>query len=1167
MSADRAVPQPLTFNMSPTKPKLVALLFAALLLFAIAGAKSAGAAPAFQAAGAAVSGTGAVSPAWPAHQAGDIALLFVESAGGQAATLSVPAGFAPVAGSPQATGATTTGTRLTVFWARATSAAMAAPTVADPGDHVYARILTYRGAIATGDPWDATGGGVRDNTVTLTGLTTSVANTRIVQAVTRETDSTAASFSAQANPSLSGIAERSDGGTTSGDGGGFAVWDGVKATAGPTGDTTATVAAPSFNSFLTIALRPQGGSAPTYQAAGTAVSGTGVVNPPWPAHAVNDIALLFVESRGAQAATLSIPAGFAPVANSPQSTTAGGTGTRLTVFWARATSSGMATPRVADPGDHVYARIITYRGVATSGDPWDAAAGGVRDGTLTLGGITTSVADTLVVQAASRDNDSTAVAFSAQANPNLSAIAERSDGGTTSGNGGGFAVWDGVMATAGATGNTTATVAVASVNAYLSIALKKRPYPIVTAIARASPDPTSPATTVSWTVTFSDDVTGVDATDFLLTPGGGVAGASITGVTGGGTTWTVTASTGTGAGTLGLDLVDDDTIIDAGLVPLGGAGAGNGNLSGEVYTVLFTSSGFVFTSSSCTHNIALGAPGQCSLVNWSPQIAGQALAGVYITAVNTSGVPTRLHATQVRTRNLQFGLSCHDPAAHAGVQAVFAGATLPLCQSGGAAPASWSVAVTVTFPGGSPSSNVSYAFGYADVGRVELWVRNSAATAQVGTSGAFVVKPGGFALSSIRQTAPPNLANPAAADAAGAKFVKAGEAFSVTVTATTIDGATAVPNYGRETAPEGVLLAATLVAPSGGASPALLNASAFGAFASGVATGTTFSWGEVGIVTLTPSVGDGNYLGAGDTTGAVSGNVGRFYPDHFDLTPEASDSLIDRAGINTGATESCASPFSYLGEDFKTRFVLSARNAANAVTQNYTGGFAKLGLGTWGNFGFSAGGLPAGSTLGAGGTAPSGTWNNGTAQVTAHHKASRPATPVAPGTSVTVNALPVDGDGVTLPAAVQTHAGATALRYGRLRLSNVYGSAAPLSMPVEAQYWSNVSWVRNADDNCTPLAAANLLLTPAGWTVSAPGTLAGGAGNILLTPTGPGSAAVCADLGADNGVSCAATGANLPWLQSRWPGGSGYDNDPTATATFGIFSPEGRKGIYNRELY
>ena len=234
-----------------------AILIIAVLLIGLFFGKAM-AVPTFQAAGTAISAKGAVSPVWPTHAVNDIALLFVESTGGQQATLSTAAGFAAVTDSPQATGTTTNGTRITVFWARATSTTMAAPTVADPGDHVYARIITYRSVVGTGDPWDITGGGVKaaaSTSVTVTGVTTTVADTLIVQAVARDNDSAAAAFSAQANANLTGIVERSDAGTALGNGGGFGVWDGVKATAGATGNTTATVTN-SINAFLTIALMP-----------------------------------------------------------------------------------------------------------------------------------------------------------------------------------------------------------------------------------------------------------------------------------------------------------------------------------------------------------------------------------------------------------------------------------------------------------------------------------------------------------------------------------------------------------------------------------------------------------------------------------------------------------------------------------------------------------------------------------------------------------------------------------------------------------------------------------------------------------------------------------------------------------------------------------------------
>jgi len=95
------------------------------------------------------------------------------------------------------------------------------------------------------------------------------------------------------------------------------------------------------------------------------------------------------------------------------------------------------------------------------------------------------------------------------------------------------------------------------------------------------------------------------------------------------------------------------------------------------------------------------------------------------------------------------------------------------------------------------------------------------------------------------------------------------------VTATNFSGA-ATPNYGREVAPQGVTLGANLVLPAAGNAPALNNAAAFGSFTGGVATGTTFNWPEVGIVTLTPGVA--SYLGSGSVTGTPSGNVGRFIP-------------------------------------------------------------------------------------------------------------------------------------------------------------------------------------------------------------------------------------------------------------------------------------------------
>lgn len=109
--------------------------------------------------------------------------------------------------------------------------------------------------------------------------------------------------------------------------------------------------------------------------------------------------------------------------------------------------------------------------------------------------------------------------------------------------------------------------------------------PMVLAVNRASSNPNTSNVPVSWTVTFSQSVTGVDASDFALVLGGAAAGASITSVTGSGATWTVTAATGTGYGTLGLNVVDNDSIVNADPTPLGGASTANGSFTGQVYTL------------------------------------------------------------------------------------------------------------------------------------------------------------------------------------------------------------------------------------------------------------------------------------------------------------------------------------------------------------------------------------------------------------------------------------------------------------------------------------------------------------------------------------------------------------------------------------------------------
>ena len=103
--------------------------------------------------------------------------------------------------------------------------------------------------------------------------------------------------------------------------------------------------------------------------------------------------------------------------------------------------------------------------------------------------------------------------------------------------------------------------------------------PAVTSIVRASANPTS-AASVNYTVSFSEPMKGVSASNFSLTPSG-VFGASISGVSGSGSLYTVLVSTGSGDGKLRLDVPVGSAITDLAGNPLS-------NLpftSGEIYMV------------------------------------------------------------------------------------------------------------------------------------------------------------------------------------------------------------------------------------------------------------------------------------------------------------------------------------------------------------------------------------------------------------------------------------------------------------------------------------------------------------------------------------------------------------------------------------------------------
>jgi len=114
-------------------------------------------------------------------------------------------------------------------------------------------------------------------------------------------------------------------------------------------------------------------------------------------------------------------------------------------------------------------------------------------------------------------------------------------------------------------------------------------WPKVYAVQRSTMHPLNPLEIldptgepqVSFQVSFSEPVTGVDELDFEPLMHQGLANASIEDVIAGkqATTYTVLVNTGAGNGALGLAVIDNESIMDLAGNPLGGPGPNNGDFA------------------------------------------------------------------------------------------------------------------------------------------------------------------------------------------------------------------------------------------------------------------------------------------------------------------------------------------------------------------------------------------------------------------------------------------------------------------------------------------------------------------------------------------------------------------------------------------------------------
>lgn len=230
-------------------------------------------------------------------------------------------------------------------------------------------------------------------------------------------------------------------------------------------------------------------------------------------------------------------------------------------------------------------------------------------------------------------------------------------------------------------------------------------------------------------------------------------------------------------------------------------------------------------------------------------------------------------------------------------------------------------------------------------------------------------------------------------------------------------------------------------------------------------------------------------------------SFGRFVPDHFGLS---AASIVNRADL---ACPTCT--FTYMGEQMKALFTLTAQATGGGTTQNYAGVFAKLDP-------TSAGKLVLGAVDNAATRTPltarldtsvsaTGGFVAGVANVGAPLGILRCTALTCPTNTnpnredgsyaaLDIGIAPVDSDGVAMAAYDlditnvlsttndHTKVARTEVRYGRIKLANSYGSEL-LSLPITAvvQFW-NGSYVTSTSDSASQF---NTKLSAVGGNVQA----------------------------------------------------------------------------------
>ena len=497
------------------------------------------------------------------------------------------------------------------------------------------------------------------------------------------------------------------------------------------------------------------------------------------------------------------------------------------------------------------------------------------------------------------------------------------------------------------------------------------------------------------------------------------------------------------------------------------------------------------------------------------------------------------------------------------------------------------------------TGTANLSFNYQDAGQIRINVSDAAAAGLTASSVTAVVTPAKLIVAS-----PDANADCANGDATCSAFKAAGAPFKLDITAACSNN-TVTKNFIMD---DNIPLTITTIAPNV-ANPVTLGVTSINMPATdkGIHKTSNQTISEVGVFTITAT--PPRYFNE-TIPAAVSANIGRFIPDHFELTTGFEGELKSVCDMTSPSSEMT---FAYVGQmssessgegalqyELEPTLLITAKskaglNGVSSTTKNYREDFMMLSvsdvkyiipiedaekIGALGVKVKLTANVSDGSLSGENGVITYA-FNTNDNFIYLHEENSE-TIPFPAKIELGIDSVEDADDVVAIDGDGDTDNGRLwvlkpiekEIRFGRANLENSFGpETSPLGQVLSVEYYDGTNFVLADDDTCTQYNSANVSFGPinsVGLNSANIPTVSGTFIALDDLPNGVTRQIILPAVAAGNQGEVEVIYTIYPWLQYDWHWNGvevkTFDENPSAIATFGLYRGNDRI-IYSREVF